>query len=191
MKFVQTHLLEVPVDTIEVMVKDGRVYDVNGIDLGPVENLKLRLERLTVVTRTVFVAQHVSGMYFSGSATLGPIDEASIFFTKGHVERLLLSSDVFNIIEYKLVEIKPTVRITLTSGDRVWARDIDSTKPLRRDALSELLLQDIKWHQDRGDKVRSGELRDLRAILQYASSCVSHGIKLGGVLLGHIECEVL
>lgn len=42
MEFVQTHWLWTPIDDIEVMVRDGRVYDINEINLGSVDDLKSR-----------------------------------------------------------------------------------------------------------------------------------------------------
>lgn len=41
MKFVQTHWLkDFPIENIEVMVRDERVYDVNGTNLGSADDLK-------------------------------------------------------------------------------------------------------------------------------------------------------
>lgn len=52
MKFEQTHWLWMPTVDIEVMVRDGRVYDVNnGADLGSVDTLKLRPIRFFYMIR--------------------------------------------------------------------------------------------------------------------------------------------
>ncbi len=46
MGFVQTHWLWLPTDVLEVMVTNGRVYDENKVDLGSVDDMKSKDDRL-------------------------------------------------------------------------------------------------------------------------------------------------
>ncbi|KKM79651.1 hypothetical protein LCGC14_1347750 [marine sediment metagenome] len=148
--------------------------------------------------KTVFLAR-CGYEYFTYSYSHGPIDKAMMWASREAAECYLKPLNAtYGIIEFKLVEIKPTVKITLTSRgtDVVWTKvfpNFDLKKPLYRDTLSNLLLQDIKETQDRGRPRHSGELVKLRTILHcvYPMISKSFDIVLGGVLLGHIEYEVI
>ncbi len=193
MKFEQTHWLR---KSIKVMVREGCVYNENGVNLffnG--KDLNPDLEPITT-TRTVFLAR-CGYEYFTHSYSHGPISEAMMWASREVAKCFLKSYDyTFDIIEFKLVEVKPTIRITLTSEgtDGVWTRVFQNFNSLSRDTLDELLLQDIKEAQIFAyeDSKRSGELKRLRDILQHAFPCIrTYDIILGGVLLGHLEYEVI
>lgn len=149
------------------------------------------------MTRTVFLARYRDGTYFTETNSRGPIDAAKLWSTRQNAEFHLACRPDFEIIEFKLVEVKPTVKITLTSKgtDRIWTKmfpNYDFTNPLRRETLSELLLQDIKEAQRQNKSGRSGELAKLRAILRHALPRIeTYDIILGGVLLGHLEFEII
>lgn len=132
----------------------------------------------------------------------GPIATAAIFTSEDAACKWFYRSGMYEVesVKFKLVEVKPTVRITLTSKgtDEVWIKVLNLKKPLYRETLSELLLQDIEEAQGIARKnkdyksKRSGGLARLRAILQHALyQCETHDIILGGVLLGHLEYEVI
>ncbi len=144
--------------------------------------------------KTVFLAR-CGYEYFTYSYSPGPIDEAMMWASLEAAKCYRKPLNVtYDIVKFKLVEIKPVIRITLTSEgtDEVWTKVFDFQKPLQRDTLSNLLLADIKEAR-RHSNARGGGLIKLRIILQHARPIISKSfdIVLGGVLLGHIEYRVV
>ncbi|MEE9548706.1 MAG: hypothetical protein V3V68_05060 [Nitrosomonadaceae bacterium] len=143
--------------------------------------------------KTVFLARNRYGAYYTSITNTGSINDALVFGTREAPGRYLEPEATFDIVEFRLVEVKPTVRITLTSeGTRgVWIKvfpNFDLKNPLRRTTLDRLLLREIK--EEVGQ--RSEELIRLRTMLQFALPEIkTYDIELGGVLLGHIEYEVI
>ena len=139
--------------------------------------------------KTVFLAQHRDGTYLADFTST-----TVIFFSLEDAEFHLKYYPDFKATEFKLVEVKPTIRITLTSEgtDEVWVKVFDFQKPIYKGTLDKLLYQDIK-EVPRKFNVRRDELIKLRAILHHACPIIlkSQDIVLGGVLLGHIEYEVI
>ncbi len=150
--------------------------------------------------KTVFMIRRDDGMYLTEGHALCYIDGAAIFLTREQAEYSSRHLIAYDIIEFKLVEVKPTIKITLTSEgtDAVWIKvflNFDLKNLLSKNTLDAYLFSDIeKAQRDSNDcRIdRSGELAKLRTILQFALPRIeTHDIVLGGVLLGHIEYEVI